>query len=245
MTSLAVNTTCPWSGGPVSPDSLTTYQGRVVGFCNPGCRDKFDSAVSHLDQALSKAHAHAPMKAGFVRLTHYNRWMNENLFRTAAQLSDSAYRQDLNASFKSIHGTLNHILVWDTTWLQRFAEHTVSYASLVPVSTLARPVSHDQILYDDLDALCDARKQMDDWITAFILETEEHQYSGTFSYTISTGQRYNKNFGGMLQHLFNHQTHHRGQITTLMLQSGVDPGVTDLLATLPDLDQPLHDTEIL
>ena len=47
-----INTTCPWSGKPVSPDSLTLYRGEVVGFCNPGCRDKFAKAAAHFDAAL-------------------------------------------------------------------------------------------------------------------------------------------------------------------------------------------------
>lgn len=46
-----VNETCPWSGDPVSADSLTLYQGRVVGFCNPGCRDKFEKATAVFDAA--------------------------------------------------------------------------------------------------------------------------------------------------------------------------------------------------
>ncbi len=48
----AVNETCPWSGKPISADSLTLYRGAVVGFCNPGCRDKFEKAVGHFEQAL-------------------------------------------------------------------------------------------------------------------------------------------------------------------------------------------------
>ncbi|WP_294645027.1 glutathione S-transferase [uncultured Aureimonas sp.] len=48
----AVNTTCPWSGQPISGDALTLYRERVVGFCNPGCRDKFEIAVRHFDTAL-------------------------------------------------------------------------------------------------------------------------------------------------------------------------------------------------
>ncbi len=50
----AVNETCPWSGKPIDGDSLTLYRGRVVGFCNPGCRDKFEKAVSMFDAALAK-----------------------------------------------------------------------------------------------------------------------------------------------------------------------------------------------
>jgi YHS domain-containing protein len=47
-----VNATCPWSGKPVSQDSLTQYKGKVVGFCNPGCRDKFDDAANAFDAAI-------------------------------------------------------------------------------------------------------------------------------------------------------------------------------------------------
>ena len=48
----AVNDTCPWSGKPVSADSLTRYRGNVVGFCNPGCRDKFDATTSAFDPLI-------------------------------------------------------------------------------------------------------------------------------------------------------------------------------------------------
>jgi hypothetical protein len=53
-----VNETCPWSGKPVSPDSLTLYRGAVVGFCNPGCRDKFQTAVDHFEAALDRSATH-------------------------------------------------------------------------------------------------------------------------------------------------------------------------------------------
>ena len=48
-----VNEICPWSGDPVSADSLILYRGKVVGFCNPGCRDKFEKATSHFDAHLN------------------------------------------------------------------------------------------------------------------------------------------------------------------------------------------------
>jgi hypothetical protein len=49
----AINTVCPWSGKPISADSLTRYRGAVVGFCNPGCRDKFEQAVTAFDTVLN------------------------------------------------------------------------------------------------------------------------------------------------------------------------------------------------
>ena len=50
----AINETCPWSGKPITGDSLTFYRGQTVGFCNPGCRDKFESAVDTFDAALKE-----------------------------------------------------------------------------------------------------------------------------------------------------------------------------------------------
>jgi len=50
----AVSDTCPWSGKPIAADSLTTYRDAVVGFCNPGCRDKFEAAMKHFDKALAE-----------------------------------------------------------------------------------------------------------------------------------------------------------------------------------------------
>ncbi len=49
-----VNQTCPWSGDPVSADSLTRYRGKVVGFCNTGCRDRFEAATSAFDAAIQE-----------------------------------------------------------------------------------------------------------------------------------------------------------------------------------------------
>ncbi|MGY2049784.1 glutathione S-transferase [Methylobacterium sp. JK268] len=55
----AVNTACPWSGKPIAADSLTLYNGAVVGFCNPGCRDKFETAIRHFEGALQVRRAAA------------------------------------------------------------------------------------------------------------------------------------------------------------------------------------------
>jgi hypothetical protein len=49
----AINETCPWLGKPIAADSLTLYRGEVVGFCNPGCRDKFEAAIRHFEKALA------------------------------------------------------------------------------------------------------------------------------------------------------------------------------------------------
>ena len=228
----AINSLCPWSGDTVSDDSLAGYRGRIVGFCNPGCRDKFARATSIFDQLIEASPS--SMRTGFVRLAAYNQWFNQALYNAAERLSEFDYRKDAGAFFNSVHGTLNHIMVWDVTWLKRFRTHTIKYPSLDRIETYTTPTSHDEILFDEHQQLRQARIDIDQIIKDFVTETREADYETVFSYTISTGETFNKNFGGMVQHLFNHQTHHRGQVTVLMSQMGIDPGVTDLLARLPE-----------
>ena len=228
-----VNKTCPWSGDEVSQGALTKYNGTIVGFCNTGCRDKFDRAINMFDNCLGVAGA-GPLKRNFLLHAQYNSWINKNMFDAAAKLSVEDINKDAGAFFGSIIGTLNHILVWDTTWLQRFAEHSIEYSSLKTIKKHHSPTSNEEILYAELDALQIARSAMDATITEFISETTEQDYDTIFSYHRVSGQKFYKKFGGMIQHVFNHQTHHRGQVTTLLFQMGVDPGVTDLLETLKE-----------
>ncbi len=202
-----------------------------MGFCNPGCRDKFDKATRLFDSTMP---ALSGQKAAFYRLAEYNEWINSSLFEKAKSLSPDELNRDLGAFFGSVLGTLNHLMVWDVTWLQRFSKHTIPFDSLNPILAYPSPTSHRDILYADLDELRIARKDIDGVLSKFIAETTNAQYLQSFSYSVASGQRFHKNFGGMIQHLFNHQTHHRGQITALLHQLGVDPGVTDLLAMLPD-----------
>jgi len=228
-----INTTCPCSGKPVTSSALTTYRGHVVGFCNPACRDKFNKARDHFDHAIPDSY-HTLLRTGFTRLARYNRWMNKNLFTAVENLTEEEFNRDVGAFFRSILVTLNHILVWDTTWLQRFARHNISYSSLAPVLMHDTPTANDEKLHSDLKPLMQAREAMDELIIEFIIETKEADYASTFTFQRVSGEVFHKNFGAMIQHLFNHQTHHRGQVTTMLFQMGVDPGVTDLLATLAE-----------
>ncbi|WP_211213527.1 DinB family protein [Solimonas variicoloris] len=149
----------------------------------------------------------------------YNRWMNERLHEACAQLPDTRRREDLGAFFKSIHGTLNHLLLADRVWLGRFTGMPFRAAAL------------DQELYAGFAELRVERERTDAAIEAWSATLTAHDFAGELSYTrISSPQPVRLPFWRALVHFFNHQTHHRGQITTLLKQSGIDPGVTDLIA---------------
>ena len=165
----------------------------------------------------------------------YNRWMNERLYEAAGKLGPRELAADRGAFFGSILGTLNHIAVGDSVWLHRFAEHPAQFAALRPMSENPRPTSLRETLAAGLPELEAYRRKLDELIVRWAAELTPAHLASTLSYANMAGVASRRNFGGLIQHFFNHQTHHRGQATTLLFQAGVDVGVTDLLALVPDV----------
>jgi uncharacterized damage-inducible protein DinB len=156
----------------------------------------------------------------------YNRWMNDKLYALAATLGDEARKRDCGAFFKSIHGTLNHLLLADRVWLGRFQGVAVPEGFMGPgVRSL------DQELYADFDELRRERALTDDGLSAWVAELTPERLAAPLTY-LRRGRKEELPLWWAVAHLFNHQTHHRGQVTTLLVQQGHDPGVTDLVALL-------------
>jgi uncharacterized damage-inducible protein DinB len=148
----------------------------------------------------------------------YNRWMNERLYALCAELPDEERKRDRGAFFRSIHGTLNHLLVADHIWMGRFAGPPRAFQSL------------DHELCADFAALRAERAAMDDRIDAYVAGLGDAALAGDLVYTSMVRPEPRRiPLWAALTHFFNHQTHHRGQLTTLLFQAGRDPGVTDLL----------------
>ncbi len=168
-------------------------------------------------------------------LAEYNRWMNRSLLASAARLPADAVSADRGAFFGSILGTLNHLAVGDTIWMKRFATHPACAAALQPMNDVPMPARLDEILFPDLDALRDYREWLDELIIRFVASLGEDALDRPLAYiSLLNGTRSVRNFHALLIHFFNHQTHHRGQVTTLLFQAGIDPGVTDLLVLVPE-----------
>lgn len=167
-------------------------------------------------------------------MARYNQWMNERMYASAGKLSSAELNEDRGAFFGSVLGTLTHLAVADTIWLHRFAEHPLGFRALVGLSAFPRPTSLRQILAEDLLQLAEYRQQLDEIILGWAEEITAGHLDAEISYASMAGVRGMKNFSGLVLHFFNHQTHHRGQATTLLFQIGVDVGVTDLLAIVPN-----------
>lgn len=171
----------------------------------------------------------------FRLLARYNEFMNGKLYAAAEQLPAAELSRDRKAFFGSIIGTLNHIAVGDTIWLKRFAAHPSAPASLEVVRQQPAPTALRQILFGQIDALKVHRELLDWTILAWTEELGADDLAVPLVYHSTGGEPFTRDFAGLIVHFFNHQTHHRGQVTTLLMQAGVDVGETDLLALIPRL----------
>jgi uncharacterized damage-inducible protein DinB len=135
----------------------------------------------------------------------YNAWCNERLYHAAAQVTDADYRADRGAFFKSLHGTLNHLLVGDRIWMRRFTGQGDA------------PPILDAILHDDFISLRAARRAEDERIRRYIGALGEDDLAKTITFrTVVNPQEIEQALAPALDHFFNHQTHHRGQAHALL-----------------------------
>lgn len=176
-----------------------------------------------------------PAREDIILLASYNATMNTKVYAAAATLSTDALHTDRGAFFGSIMGTLNHIVAGDTIWLQRFLAHPANFPALAAMKEIAAPTGLTHRYSDDIGVLSVHRARLDAIIEALAADISDADLAQPVSYRNSRGE-FRKNFGSLLLHFFNHQTHHRGQASTLLSQSGVDIGVTDLITWIPDQD---------
>jgi uncharacterized damage-inducible protein DinB len=145
------------------------------------------------------------MKSRYRMFAGYNRWCNERLYAAAAKVPDADYRADRGAFFKSLHGTLNHLLVGDRIWMRRFT------------GAGEMPPSLDAILYEDFAALRAARVSEDVKIVRYIDRLSDADLNGTLRFrTFVRPQTIEQPLAPALDHFFNHQTHHRGQAHAIL-----------------------------
>jgi len=145
------------------------------------------------------------MRNIFKMLAGYNSWANARLYDAAGRMSDSAYREDRGAFFGSVHRTLNHLLVADRIWLKRFGVRSDAPGAL------------DVILFEDLAGLRAARAAEDASIETWIGSLADGDLAAPLTYrTLVSPAPVTQPLASALTHVFNHQTHHRGQIHAIM-----------------------------
>jgi uncharacterized damage-inducible protein DinB len=160
----------------------------------------------------------------FQMLARYNTLANRRVYESCSQLTDAERKRSRPAFFKSIHGTLNHIMVDEALcasfasriWLTRFEGKEIPSTGL------------DAILYEDFDELREARIAEDERIEAFASGLIEEFLASTITYRNNAGNIHTDPVNLLVAHFFNHQTHHRGQIHDMLTQTEIAPPVLDM-----------------
>ncbi len=165
----------------------------------------------------------------------YNAWMNGRLIEAAGRLPAETVQQDRGAFFGSILGTFDHLMVADLTWLRRLSGHPSGAGLADALAGFPAPKRLNERLHATLTELAPVRARLDGVISAYAEGLTEAHVAIPLAYRSMSGEGHVKALRAVLSHLFNHQTHHRGQITTLLFQVGIDPGATDLIVLAPDL----------
>src|SRR5258708_33603876 len=146
----------------------------------------------------------------------YNAWANTRLYDAAARLGPEQYRADRGAFFKSVHGTLNHLLATDRIWMRRFTGEGDA------------PDRLDAILFEKFGELRAAREAEDGRIVDYVDRLDDGRVAGTIKYRrVSSPEEFEQELAPALAHWFNHQAHHRGQVHALL---------TGLVGEAPELD---------
>lgn len=148
----------------------------------------------------------------------YNAWANKRLYAVCATLSDEGRKRDRHAFFRSIHNTLNHILLADLIYRERLERRPTTFTRL------------DLVLHDDFAGLREAHAAQDAWYIGWCDRLDPKALDGTLSFdTVETQEHFDLPLRRCLTNLFQHQIHHRGQVHTMISQSGVYPPPLDFV----------------
>lgn len=156
---------------------------------------------------------HDPYFHDFAR---YNAWANKRLYEACGKLPEAEYMKPRQSFFGSIHATLNHLLVGDRIWLGRIERRPVKLAL-------------NQVLYGDFTALAVARGAEDERLIRVVEAIDRTELDRPLDYLSTSGERFQTPLRQVLGHLFNHQTHHRGQVHDMLSQTAVPPPPLDLI----------------
>lgn len=149
------------------------------------------------------------MQQYLAKLSRYHRWATEKLFDSVALLSEEQYRSQKGLFFGSVHGTLNHLLLVDQLWLSRIEGQPY------PITDLSHEIETDAKMLET--ALLN---QCDLWFRTCAAMTDR-RLAQNIKFRNVAGEADRMNTADLLMHVFNHGTHHRGQISAVLVEFGV------------------------
>ncbi|MCG9784076.1 damage-inducible protein DinB [Vibrio brasiliensis] len=174
------------------------------------------------------------LASNFIMLARYNQRMNQQLLEVCSQLTSQQLHQDTKAFFPTVMAHWNHILFGDLIMLQRLVANGLVNVDQAILARLPEARSVNDTFASSLEELKPIRTLVD---SVYLQVTEGFTTAScdeVVRYTTTEGQAIERKLGEFCQHIFNHQTHHRGQLTCLLSQFGVDFGCTDLPVIVPE-----------
>lgn len=158
----------------------------------------------------------------------YNQRMNRQLMDCCLALPNDIVEKETHSFFPDIVSYWNHILFGDLILLNRLAANKIAQLCLEDLSPFPSPKTPNDIYHHQLSDLAVLRKQVDDLIIQYCSNLTTEDCDSYITYTTTEGESITKAVADVTQHIFNHQTHHRGQLTCVLSQFGVDYGCMDL-----------------
>ncbi|KEQ17536.1 DinB family protein [Endozoicomonas numazuensis] len=174
------------------------------------------------------------LSENFRMLALYNQRMNRQLISVCEELSHEQLHQETHSFFPSIMAYWNHILFGDLIMLQRLVANGLVDVELAILIKLPKATSVNDTFVTTMDELRTVRTIVDSIYLQVTESLSSDDYSKIVSYRTTEGQEIRRSMGAFCQHIFNHQTHHRGQLTCVLSQMGLNFGCTDLPVIVPE-----------
>ncbi|REL37309.1 damage-inducible protein DinB [Thalassotalea euphylliae] len=169
----------------------------------------------------------------------YNQRINQQLLAVCQALPKALLDKPTGSFFATITDYWNHLLFGDLILLGRLVGNNLASLSSASLANFPTPVSPQDTYFKHIEELSSVRAKLDKLLIEFCQQLSEQECGMVIHYTTTEGDNVTKVASDVVQHLFNHQTHHRGQLTCVLSQFGADYGCMDLPVIVPEGSRPL------
>jgi len=177
------------------------------------------------------------LASNFKMLSIYNMRMNAQLLECCRDLSAEKLAEDTKTFFPSIISYWNHLMFGDLIMMTRLGVNEIGSLSATDLEHFPKPASTKDIYFSNFSDLERVRREIDKLILEWCSTLTDKDCERVLTYRTTEGHQISKRASDVIQHMFNHETHHRGQLTCILSLYGVDYGFTDLPMIVPEGSQ--------
>jgi len=159
-------------------------------------------------------------------MAHYNETANKEMNKYISQINLTQWNTEFKGHFPSIFKLCNHIYIGDYNWLKRFG--TLQDFQFIKDGFFSKEIAFTMDVFQDPKEYIAKREFLDKMISKLVTELTDKDLEGHLKYIDSRGTEHNRIFGGLIIHMFNHQTHHRGMISIYLEMLGIDNDYSNL-----------------